>query len=391
MNRYSERRKNRLVSRFRNEQNLKEKTRLAITVYRNVFRNDGGPGSGNWGHESEEGTVGGSLPGGGLQNREGTSDTGYTSEAKQKAWANKLNAEKTELLSEDRGEKARTMYHAGYLTYDQAVTAMRNGTIDDSINEYYALLEKNGSTESDKPTTTDNKCTRNHDVDSGKYEDHGEAKLGYIKEMTTGLSDEECQEAAKQLETWVGFGFSHADTATIDKYIDADHTYDGEIYRGLHFGEGEDSTYDSFMANVEVGGTIFVGNEGKNASWSSTEADAVQFSHRLNTWEDSAIISCVANRTASPIAYINNQGEDEVVSHSKAQYTVLNVNTYEKKNGGRHSVITVVEKSMFRSDSNSDGIQLAVDQSDETEDKPASMFDRWAMSSIDFIATKSDR
>ena len=47
-------------------------------------RNDGGPGSGNWGHIGQgNGKRGGSGKGGGIQNRRGSAKEGYTSEAKQ--------------------------------------------------------------------------------------------------------------------------------------------------------------------------------------------------------------------------------------------------------------------------------------------------------------------
>lgn len=45
---------------------------------------DGGPGSGNWGHEGVPGKLGGSAPGGGSENRVGDKQSGYTSFAKEK-------------------------------------------------------------------------------------------------------------------------------------------------------------------------------------------------------------------------------------------------------------------------------------------------------------------
>lgn len=46
---------------------------------------DGGPGSGNWGHAGVPGKVGGSASGGGTQNRQGSKKEGFTSEAKKEA------------------------------------------------------------------------------------------------------------------------------------------------------------------------------------------------------------------------------------------------------------------------------------------------------------------
>ena len=46
---------------------------------------DGGPGSGNWGHKGVPGQLGGSAKGGGVQNRTGSSEAGYSSESKERA------------------------------------------------------------------------------------------------------------------------------------------------------------------------------------------------------------------------------------------------------------------------------------------------------------------
>ena len=46
---------------------------------------DGGPGSGKWGHGGRPGKVGGSAKGGGKQNRYGSKESGFSSEAKKRA------------------------------------------------------------------------------------------------------------------------------------------------------------------------------------------------------------------------------------------------------------------------------------------------------------------
>ena len=48
-------------------------------------RFDGGAGSGNWGHVGRPGKVGGSGKGGGVHNRSGTKESGYSSAAKERA------------------------------------------------------------------------------------------------------------------------------------------------------------------------------------------------------------------------------------------------------------------------------------------------------------------
>ena len=55
----------------------------------NVRKEDGGPGSGNWGHGGRPGKLGGSSGGGGKANRTGTKESGFSSEAKKKAEAKK--------------------------------------------------------------------------------------------------------------------------------------------------------------------------------------------------------------------------------------------------------------------------------------------------------------
>ena len=57
---------------------------LASTVIQNTVGEDGGPGSGNWGHEGVEGQVGGSAPGGGKHNRITSKSGGFTSFAKRR-------------------------------------------------------------------------------------------------------------------------------------------------------------------------------------------------------------------------------------------------------------------------------------------------------------------
>lgn len=48
-----------------------------------VLVEDGGKGSGNWGHEGRKGKVGGSAPGGGVHNRISEESGSYTSFSKK--------------------------------------------------------------------------------------------------------------------------------------------------------------------------------------------------------------------------------------------------------------------------------------------------------------------
>lgn len=73
------------------EQALKEvKARYYYRLYLDSLDDwnlDGGPGSGNWGHAGRMGLRGGSMPGGGVGHRMGSSEKGFTSKAKRAAGA----------------------------------------------------------------------------------------------------------------------------------------------------------------------------------------------------------------------------------------------------------------------------------------------------------------
>lgn len=59
-----------------------------------VFVKDGGPGSGNWGHEGRQGKIGGSAPGGGTHNRiseEGGTFTSFSKKKKKLAKEHKMS------------------------------------------------------------------------------------------------------------------------------------------------------------------------------------------------------------------------------------------------------------------------------------------------------------
>ncbi|MCD8397545.1 MAG: hypothetical protein LUD12_10280 [Lachnospiraceae bacterium] len=78
----------RLAARAIQTEDREEKLRLAQIIAASsggAIAEDGGPGSGNWGHKGREGKRGGSTKGGGVANRQGSSQSGYTSTAKQKA------------------------------------------------------------------------------------------------------------------------------------------------------------------------------------------------------------------------------------------------------------------------------------------------------------------
>lgn len=311
-----------------NEEPIEEPSEELIDVKKknDSLTMDGGPGSGNWGHAGRKGKQGGSAKG------NGTTHAGE--------WASKMTDEESELLSKEPMKQAYKMYKVGFMDAEYAAECAEDGTIGAHVKQYYDLLRSNGDYTPTKPTS-ENRGGRNKDVDSGKYADHTEAKEMYVKEMT-GLDSAECKKIVQETNTWTSNSWDKADTKTLDKFIENDHAFNGEMYRGMKFYEGTD--YDDFMNNVEIGSTIKMK---RNSSWSSDEDDARRFSHFANDDINSVMIKCVKNRTASPISYLNSQGEKEVLAHSKAQWTVMNVETFERGNGSKKTVLTVVERGEY--------------------------------------------
>lgn len=251
-------------------------------------------------------------------------------------WNKKMDAEMEAILSEKPSEQALFLLDHGMLDYDDAVAAMKSKTTEPYIRNYFAIMKENGDPTSTKPLS-DNGGSRNQDVSSGKYKDHDEAKREFIKDKT-GMSDAEADTVSREITTWTSNSWDKADTAVLDKFIEQDHTYDGEIFRGMHF---DNDGYSSFMQDIEVGSTISMK---RNSSWSSNEDDARVFAHTGDEEINSVMIRCVQNRSASPIKYLNSQGEDEVIGHSKAKWTVLNSQTTETSKGTKKTWLTVIEK-----------------------------------------------
>lgn len=118
---------------------------------------DGGPGSGNWGHKGRPGKRGGSGPGGGSQYRGGRSDIGYY--GSRKDWLNGLSGDKQHEAAKfigskrlelkdklDRKQKIEGLWEKGILTRDEADEALKKAGIKDiredmSPEEY---IMKNG-------------------------------------------------------------------------------------------------------------------------------------------------------------------------------------------------------------------------------------------------------
>lgn len=301
--------------------------RSNISTIMKMIGLDGGEGSGNFGHKGRPGQVGGSGAGGG---------SGESSEYKKKT---EELREKVSSFSPNR--KAYFLFHQGIMGEEEAWEASENGTIDEHINQYFDALEANGDPTPTKPLRGQVSLYQEVEKEKKHGGDYQQARKDYIKDWT-GCDDAEAEKIYGQFQTWFGGGWTHADTETLDSYIDKDGAYDGEIYRGMKFTEEE---YQQFMNGMKPGAKF--GMKGYNSSWTNSDEMAIAFSHG---GDRSVLLKCVKNKTSAPVSHLSTHGEDEVLAHSKAQWTVLGV-----IEGDRRTVITVMEAEDRMSDSEAEG------------------------------------
>lgn len=144
---YNRRKKLRLAERMRNAESPKEALRLAVIIYGNYFKNDidrnsdGGPGSGNWGHEGRKGEIGGSKSGGGVHNRQTTESGSYTSFSKtKKAAAKSHKTDSKELQSVPKGSVMQTSNGSKFIkssdSYGDYLLCFDTGEIYYTSDEY---------------------------------------------------------------------------------------------------------------------------------------------------------------------------------------------------------------------------------------------------------------
>lgn len=224
-----------------------------------------------------------------------------------------------------------------YRDHVQAGEAYSEGKFNEAIEDYLSKMERNGNPAPTKNTVDTNNSSYNL---KDKYNDDWEQmRRGVIKEYTNA-SDEQVEKYKKELDKLVSFGgWSKADPKVLDDYVEHAPTYQGQISRGMHFEPG-DGSYDNFMNQVRESGTVTMG---KPSSWTTDPETSRLYSHMGDDTYDSVEIVCNQNRTSTPINYINMQGEDEVLSSSKASWTVLNEETVTRPNGSRKTILYVAE------------------------------------------------
>jgi len=290
------------------------------SIKKKEHKEDGGPGSGNHNHSGRPGKIGGSSS----------------------EYSTNLQNEKNEILSEDVSMQALFLYKRGYLSKNDAVKAMEDETAPEKIEEYYKLLEKNGDPTPTKPVSKQVDAELAERVNAGEFHGYMEGREQYIKDWT-GAGEQEAKKMNYELQTWFSGSWSRADTATLDRYIEKDHAYEGTIYRGLHFGKQDD--YDKFMKQIDDNGGIIKMNG--NSSWSSNEGTARGFAHTVDPDQNSVVIVCTKNRTSAPVSHISSQGEDEVLAHSKAKWTVLHKESTDLGDGIKNTMLYVIESGEY--------------------------------------------
>ena len=334
-----------LLKDFRKGSFPANSTLKRIIICDAISAEDGGPGSGNFGHKGRPGQRGGSGPGGGSSSgkHEKLESGEPESSKKQAAWSSKLSAEKDKILSQKQSDQALFAYNSGIADYDEAVQAMRDKTASGLVEKYYGIMEQNGDPTPDKPLSKQMDHELYQSIRDGKYPDYTSARIGMIREKT-GQSEAQAQETYRQMDTWFGGSWSHANTDTLDRYIDQDDAYDGPIYRGMHFTQEE---YSAFMQGKKPGERINM--RGMNSSWTDNEEVAYTF---YRNGERRVKLTCVKNRTAAPVSHLSSKGENEILAHSKAEWTILSISE-----GAEFTEIKVVETGSFMSDQKHDELK----------------------------------
>lgn len=252
------------------------------------------------------------------------------------SWGGSVDQKQADFNALRDNKKALYLYKSGFMSKEDSLAHMKDGTIGQYGNEYFSILRENGSYE---PTgaTRDNSNRAEQLVREGKAKSWDEARMQLIKE-DTGFSDAEAQQTFDEMRTWFGGSWSKADTEVLDNYVDHSPAFDGVMHRGMHF--ESDKELDDFMGNLHAGDRISMG---KNASWTDDEETARGYAHTNDDTYSSAVITCLQNKTSSPVADLSYQGENEVLSSSKTQWTVLRTDVHTLPNGNKKAQIFVVE------------------------------------------------
>ena len=251
-------------------------------------------------------------------------------------WDSRLAEMRGEFDSLPDNKKAVYLWKNGFLSKDDSLQYMKDGSISKYGDDYFQILRENGDYTPAGPTR-DNSNRAEELYRSGEFNNYTDARADLIK-RDTGFSDEDVAQTQKELNTWFSGSWDRADTATLDRYVEASPTYDGVIHRGMSFDNVED--VEAF-ANLKAGDRI--GMRDKNSSWTTSEEMARHYAHTVSNDANSVVVTSLKNRTSSPVADLSTQGEYEVLASSKSQWTVLRTDVTELSNGNKKVQVYVVE------------------------------------------------
>ena len=257
-------------------------------------------------------------------------------------WAKQCAEEKARVLGLKPNYQALYVLDNGGASEEECLAAMRDGKTRELVENYFQKMKENGD-----PTPTKALARQEYvgdDVSNGKYKSYKEARLSYIKSVTD-MNDREAETTLTALTEWVGGSGFRADQKVLDNYIEKAPTFDGKIYRGLRFRTSEE--YNKFMENVRKNKPV--GMKGCS-SWSNRNDVARLFAGAGDDYLNSVVLTCVKNKTATPIDFANTSMESEVLAHSRTRWTVLHYNEYPTRNGATKAYVTVVEKGEYADD-----------------------------------------
>lgn len=157
--------------------NTKSDDKLIIRI-----RLDGGPGSGNWGHAGRPGKLGGSAGGGGKEHRTGTKESGFSSEAKERAKAKKTTKKET---------KAKSTFESTIETRKKTFTS-----VDGSNNK--SILAENIAGNSKALKKEMKQAIKDGHIDDF-IEKHHEEYLERYEKNVKSLSDDKIKAAREQI------------------------------------------------------------------------------------------------------------------------------------------------------------------------------------------------
>lgn len=297
--------------------------------FQNNTAQDGGPGSGNFGHRGRPGKVGGSGPGGGSSS--GPEPNGEAGSTLPKPRKTKSGEELGKRLREkyknssDEEYGPKTKSDMLYGLYGQVIPKDK---MEEALDRYISIVELNGDptpgTDGKRPVGYDYyKQVRNH----GPYSEEEQIELL----EKNGYSHEEAQKTRKELVKYTSEVWEGADEKILDEYIERrQDVFKETLYRGIHL---KKEALDEMLTNLKKGVVSF----GRVSSWTNRHGLALAF---CDTDKDNNpipddetpvlfVIYDGHNRTGVPVVEFSKYFEGEVLTSSKTQWTVLEIGETE--------------------------------------------------------------